>query len=43
MVRVAKPWLICGYYGLTNVTVAMVNFRKGNIISNVNIFQKISG
>ncbi len=39
MVSVAKPWLICGYYGLTILTMfffyfiflfkTMVHFRKG--------------
>ncbi len=37
MVSVAKPWLICGYHGLTRVAMffglicikILVNFRKG--------------
>ncbi len=37
LVSAAKPWLICGYYDLTIVTMVlgficsktMVNFRKG--------------
>ncbi len=45
MVSVAKPWLICGYNGLSKVIVimffsvlfvvkpCMVNFRKGNHVT----------